>query len=121
MNDFGSRLQKLRKQRGMTQKSLAERINKSHSAISSYETNMQMPPLDVLISIASVLNVSLDYLAGTNRKDVLSLEGLSPSQKDLIFKIVTEFRDYSSKGKPLTSTQRELMDNLLQLFYGLLQ
>ena len=120
MNDFGSRLQKLRKQRGITQRTLAERVNKSPSAISSYETNMQMPPLDVLISIASALNISLDYLAGIDRKDVLTLDGLTSIQKELLFKIVAGFKDNSSKGTALSSTQKDLLDILLRVFYGLI-
>ena len=51
MMDLGLQLQQLRKQRGLTQRALAERINKSPAAVSSYETNAQIPPLDVLISI----------------------------------------------------------------------
>ncbi len=47
-------------QHQVKEKVLAGRINKSVAAVSSYETNVQSPPLDVLISIASVLNVSLE-------------------------------------------------------------
>ena len=52
MYDFGLRLKKLRKSRGLTQKMLADRINKSVSAVSSYESNAQLPPLDVSKSIS---------------------------------------------------------------------
>lgn len=62
MYDFGSRLKAIRNQRGLTQKKLAEEIGKSVQAVSSYERNSQIPPIEVMISIADVLNVSLDYL-----------------------------------------------------------
>ena len=39
MYDLGLRLKQVRMQRGMTQKSLARQINKSVSAVSSYESN----------------------------------------------------------------------------------
>ena len=81
MYDLGLRLKKLRMQRGFTQESLGKRINKSKSAICSYETNAQMPPLDVLISIATVLHVSLDQLAGLNNEKKITLAGLSAPQK----------------------------------------
>lgn len=44
MYDFGLRLKKLRKSRGLTQKMLADRINKSVSAVGSYESNAQLTP-----------------------------------------------------------------------------
>lgn len=56
MYDLGYRLKKTRELRGLSQRDLARRINKSTSAVSSYETNAQMPPLDVLISICCILN-----------------------------------------------------------------
>lgn len=62
MYDLGYKIKLLRVRRGISQRDLARRINKSTSAVSSYETNAQMPPLDVLISICEVLHTSLDYL-----------------------------------------------------------
>lgn len=117
MSDFGQRLQKLRKQRGLTQKMLAERINKSLSAVSSYETNAQMPPLDVLISIAAVLNVSLDYLAGFERREVLAIDGLSEAQKDLLNLLMAEFTSSTSKSTGLSSAQKDILDKLLCIFF----
>lgn len=60
MYDLGYRIKEIRTQRGMAQNELAKRINKSKSAVCGYESDAQVPPLEVLVSIASVLNVSLD-------------------------------------------------------------
>lgn len=49
MYDLGSRLKEMRNKRGMTQKMLAAKINKSVTAVSGYESNIQTPPTDVLI------------------------------------------------------------------------
>lgn len=118
MSDFGLRLQSIRKQRGMTQKALAERINKSLSAVSSYETNVQMPPLDVLISIASVLNVSLDYLAGLEHKETILLDNLTDDKKELITMIVGELVSPSGNGKELSSAQKDILNKLLCMFFN---
>lgn len=71
MYDFGLRLRELRKSRGLTQKMLAERINKSVSAVSSYESNAQLPPLDVSKSIALALGISIDYLVGNEATPIV--------------------------------------------------
>lgn len=118
MSDFGLRLQTLRKQRGLTQRMLAERINKSLSAVSSYETNAQMPPLDVLISIASVLNVSLDILAGLDRRNILVIDNFPIVQKELLQLLVKEFTSPTSQEGGLSLEQKEILDKLLYIFYG---
>lgn len=67
MYELGVRLKSLRIQRGLTRETLATRINKSKSVTANYESGRQMPPLEVLASIAFVLNISLDYLVGFER------------------------------------------------------
>lgn len=116
MEDIGLRLQHIRKKRGLTQKDLANRIHKSSSAISSYETNSQLPPLDVLISISLSLGVSLDYLAGLECREYISIEKLSNQQKDLIVKLTSEFLSPSSNEKELSVSQKEILEKLLYLF-----
>lgn len=73
MYDLGLRIKETRIRRRLSQKELAEKINKSKSAVCGYETNAQIPPLEVLVSIASVLNVSLDYLVGFDEAGSISL------------------------------------------------
>lgn len=77
MYDLGFRIKEIRTRRGLNQKELAQRINKSKSAVCGYETNAQVPPLEVLVSIASVLNVSLDYLVGFEETESFSTRSLS--------------------------------------------
>ena len=84
MYDLGLRIKEIRTQRGLTQSALARKISKSISAVSSYETNMQMPPLDVLLSIASALNVTLDQLVGFDADASISVKGLTKQQKQII-------------------------------------
>ena len=117
MRDLGSRLQMLRKQRGITQKILAERINKSVAAVSSYETNVQSPPLDVLISIASVLNVSLDYLVGFDSRELVVLDSLTDEQRELVYLLIAEFNSPTSEGKHLSNPQKDILERTLSLFY----
>ena len=61
----------------MSQESLGRRIGRSKPVISNYENNIKYPPLEVLISIANVFNVSLDYLVGIEKKDALYINNLN--------------------------------------------
>jgi len=116
MYDLGSRLKEIRLQHGLTQKALAKRINKSISAVSSYESNAQMPPLDVLISIASVYSVSLDYLVGFSRDPIYSAKRLNPEQNELIELLFLEFTSTPVRNNELSPEQIRIIQKLISIF-----
>ncbi len=68
MTDFGEKLKKLRHEAGLTQKQLADRLRISKSTVSFYEQSIRYPSLDVLIDIARVFHISLEYLLGETDK-----------------------------------------------------
>ena len=93
MFDFGKRLRELREQHHLSQEAMGKIIGRSKPVISSYENNLKLPTLDVLMSIAALYNVSLDYLVGFEKKEMVSVEGLTESQKGIIHSLVFEFHD----------------------------
>lgn len=115
MYDLGSRLKSIRLKRGLTQKELAAKISKSVSAVSSYESNAQLPPLDVLESIALTLNVSIDYLAGLDTANTYSSKNLTAEQTELMDLLFQEFQKEGS-DKQLTDTQIRIIQKLICLF-----
>lgn len=68
MFDFGMRIQQLRMDRNMSQEALGKKLGRSKSVIFGYENNLRVPPLDILVQIAVVFNVSLDYLVFKAKK-----------------------------------------------------
>lgn len=62
--DFKTRLKKLREKKGITQAELGKLFNLSKQAISSYEKGGSTPPPDKLDGLASLFNVTTDYLLG---------------------------------------------------------
>ena len=61
---FSLRLQSLRKEKGLTQKQLAERLNTSISSIISYENAQRFPSTAVIGLLLRFFNVSKEYLLG---------------------------------------------------------
>lgn len=118
MYGLGFRIKEIRTQRGITQKELAKRINKSKSAVCGYESEAQAPPLDVLVSIALVLHVSLDYLIGFEKDDSISLKGLSKAQIKIIKLILDEFITPSNISPRLSQEQILIIQELMCLFSG---
>ena len=116
MYDLGSRLRDIRNKRGLTPKALAERINKSVSAISGYESNVQTPPTDVLISISQTLHVPLTYFVDLSCEDSYSAQGLSDQQRELLDMIFLELTCPSGNSKDLSPNQIEIIRKMLRLF-----
>ncbi len=60
--DFGSKVAALRKEKGLTQSQLAEKLNISNKAISRWETGEGYPEITILSSLAKELGVTVDEL-----------------------------------------------------------
>ena len=60
--EIGRRIQKLRREKGLTQEQLAERLNVSTVHLAKIETGKRGCSLDILLDFASFFNASLDYL-----------------------------------------------------------
>ena len=63
---FSYRLNALLEEHNMTQTQLAKMIGTSNVTICRYSTSERVPRLDVVAKIASVFNVSIDYLLGNS-------------------------------------------------------
>lgn len=58
------RLKEERKRNKYTQEEVAQLLGASQQAISKYENGLREPDLTILIELAKLYNVSLDYLVG---------------------------------------------------------
>ena len=63
-----NRIKDLREDNFYTQEYVADMINLTRSAYSKYELNIRSVPLDVLFRIASLYEVSIDYICGIKDK-----------------------------------------------------
>lgn len=59
---LGMRIAALRRQAGMSQGQLAQRLKISSSAVGMYEQNRREPSLDILQALSEIFGVSIDYL-----------------------------------------------------------
>ena len=119
MFDFGLRLKKLRKNKNLSQDELARKIHKSKSVISGYENNIKTPPIDVLTNLALIYGVSLDYMLGIEKEEMLSVENLSDSQKELIRILIEEFKSPKSDVyKSFSPRQQKILNDLIYEFFS---
>jgi transcriptional regulator with XRE-family HTH domain len=91
--DFATRLAAARKERGLTQQALADRVGIHVTQIRRYEAGTSSPTLDVLAKIALSMNVTTDSLVfGEHDRDPdedlrLSYEAtrhLDPDEREMV-------------------------------------
>lgn len=61
---IGTRIQMLRKQNGMSQQNLADKLSISRQTISKWESDQSLPDLDTLLKMSELFNVSIAYIVG---------------------------------------------------------
>lgn len=64
--ELSEKLQKLRKEKGITQEEFAERLFVSRTAVSKWETGRGIPSIESLKMIAKFYEISLDELLSSN-------------------------------------------------------
>lgn len=60
--ECGRRIADLRKQKGMTQDQLAEKLNLSYSMMTKIETGFKGISIDLLIELSVLFDVSMEYI-----------------------------------------------------------
>lgn len=106
--EFSERLKKLRKDAGLTQVDVANKLGISQPAYASWERGVKKPTQDNLVKIAQVLNVSVDYLVGNSEEKTDELDniellfrmnskGLTKEEKDIFKKELIEFMEERKK------------------------
>lgn len=108
---FADRLYTLRKRRRLTQKQMAAQLNVSRSTYTSYETGLSTPTLTTLCRMASLFEVTTDYLAGRDDKGVTSGEVL----RDLGFderecRLVERFRAMPENRRKVLFDLMEMLE-----------
>lgn len=76
-----NRIRELRKKHKISMKALGQYVGVAESTISLYETEKRQPDNSVLIKIAELFNVSVDYLLGRETNDVYTAIGAMPVKK----------------------------------------
>lgn len=65
---FGEKLKEARKEEGLSQEQLAQKLSVSRSAVAKWESDKGMPDVNNLKAISQLLDVSVDYLLDEDEK-----------------------------------------------------
>ena len=99
MTKMGAFLQTLRKEQGLTQEQLGEKIGVTSKTVSRWETGAYMVPVDMLLALSELYGVSMNELVAGERLTPEELpakaeENLAAVMKDNAAFQLEERRDY---------------------------
>ncbi len=98
---IGGFLQDLRKEKGLTQEELAQRLNVARRTVSRWETGYNMPDLDILIELSDLYEVDL--------REILSGERKSEHMNEELKETVLQVADYSNEEKARLMKRMHIM------------
>ncbi|MFW6027137.1 MAG: helix-turn-helix domain-containing protein [Candidatus Woesearchaeota archaeon] len=124
------RLRKLRSEKNILQKDLANFLDVSTSTVGKYESGIREPNLDKLKKIANFYNVSLDYLVGRSEKKLsyskswyseefyqflksernLSTEDMIRMQEDQLIDFIC--KSFNDKKPTVSKLKKKIQDNV---------
>ena len=91
---FKDRLKKCRKDLGLSQSALAEKLFVSQQAIAKWESDKATPNPEMLTKLANELNVSVDYLlCNDNASSAIDSEGLNSRDRNDIANDMENIRE----------------------------
>lgn len=93
---FAEKLQSLRKEKGLTQAELAEKVSVSPQAVSKWEKGESLPDISTLMLLADFFDVTVDELLGKEVKKTPIVEVVEPPKGDYssyFLRVVAESSD----------------------------
>ncbi|MDQ1003596.1 transcriptional regulator with XRE-family HTH domain [Neobacillus niacini] len=102
--NYNSKIKVLRKKHGDTLKQLAQRINYDYSNLSKVERGIYEPSLDLLLKVAEVYNVDMNYFFKTDNDNTYEDENkllkeldISCNQSKKKFELLLDGKQISKK------------------------
>lgn len=92
---LGQKIAEFRKERGITQEELSEKLGISPQAVSKWENDNSYPDILLLPKLANIFDVTVDELLSDSpkRNTVMLLEESGKQLDDLVFRIIVNSSD----------------------------
>lgn len=92
------RIKMLREQKGFTQTELAKRLGITRSSVNAWEMGISVPSTQYLVELAHIFTVSTDYLLCLKRTAVVSVDGLTEKDVELVQQVIAYIREKNAAG-----------------------
>ena len=87
------RIKRLREQYGITQSELSKQLGITRSSVNAWEMGISTPSTQYIVELASIFDVSTDFLLGVENTVSINVSGLSDKDIELINSIVIHLKN----------------------------
>jgi transcriptional regulator with XRE-family HTH domain len=104
---IGKKITLLRKDNNWSQIELAKKLNASREIISRYEREESQPSLDMVLKLANLFNVTLDFLTGQSENSsfdketverINNIQKMDSNTKSILFNVIdTYIQNFKTK------------------------
>ena len=109
--NFSEKFQLIRKNKGMTQEELAEKLDVSRQAVAKWESGQAYPDISNLIQISNLFNVTVDYLVRDQECMVNCAADVENDISKLIdFRLEANVNTYAAYMNETTATRLDSHD-----------
>ena len=109
--NFSEKFQLIRKNKGMTQEELAEKLDVSRQAVANWESGQAYPDISNLIQISNLFNVTVDYLVRDQECMVNCAADVENDISKLIdFRLEANVNTYAAYMNETTATRLDSHD-----------
>lgn len=113
---IGKFIAKLRKEQGLTQEQLGEKIGVTNKTVSRWETGVYLPPADAMLALGELFNVSVNEILSGKR--LTDAEYKKAAEENLTQAIKVSI--FSSKDKTEFFRKKWLKEHIaIMLFIGI--
>ena len=112
--NYNSKIKVLRKKHGDTLKQLAQRINYDYSNLSKVERGIYEPSLDLLMKVAEVYNVDMNYFFETHSDNTPEVENKFLKELDISCNQSKKKFELLLDGKQISKNELEFAIEVLR-------
>ena len=94
---IADRIKHLREVNGMTQSALAKKLGITRSSVNAWEMGISVPSTQYIVELSHIFCVSTDYLPGVDKSSTIDVSGLSESDVQLLYRMITHLRQLHRK------------------------
>jgi len=82
----------LRKKNNLSQSSLAKKLNVTRSSVNAWEMGISVPSAPLIVKLAKLFQVSVDYLLGIKESATLDISALNEKEIMILYELIGYFK-----------------------------
>ncbi len=89
---IANKIKILRENKGLSQKALADKLGITRSSVNAWEQGISVPSTQYIVELATLFEVSTDYLLNFKNDKAISIEGLNDKEVKIVLELIEYFK-----------------------------